>query len=49
LTFIPDLIVNSVVFFQLLRAAIEEVTNMNPDMSVEKIECMRQIEEVNER
>ncbi|XP_052774501.1 trichohyalin-like isoform X3 [Mya arenaria] len=32
----------------LLRAAIEEVTNMNPDMSVEKIECMRQIEEKSE-
>ncbi|KAL4235974.1 hypothetical protein ACF0H5_004362 [Mactra antiquata] len=31
----------------LLRAAIEEVTNMNPDMSVEKIECVRQIEEIN--
>ncbi|XP_060604242.1 uncharacterized protein LOC132757077 isoform X2 [Ruditapes philippinarum] len=31
----------------LLRAAIEQVTNMNPDLSVEKIECMRQIEEVN--
>ena len=31
---------------QLLAEAIRSVTEMNPDISVERIECMRQIEEV---
>ncbi|KAH3783391.1 hypothetical protein DPMN_161328, partial [Dreissena polymorpha] len=33
----------------LLRAAIEQVTEMNPDLTVDKIECIRQIEDLNER
>lgn len=32
--------------FQLLAEAIKSVTEMNPDLSVERIECMRQIEDV---
>lgn len=30
----------------LLAEAIKSVTEMNPDLSVERIECMRQIEDV---
>ena len=37
----------SVCILQLLRAAIEEVTNMNQGIEVEKIECVKQIKEVN--
>ena len=31
---------------QLLAEAIRSVTEMNSDLSVERIECMRQIEQV---
>ncbi|XP_056018449.1 protein 4.1 homolog isoform X9 [Ostrea edulis] len=33
----------------LLAEAIKSVTEMNPDLSVERIECMRQIEEIDGR
>ncbi|XP_022315600.2 uncharacterized protein LOC111119586 isoform X2 [Crassostrea virginica] len=33
----------------LLAEAIKSVTEMNPDLSVERIECMRQMEEVDSR
>jgi hypothetical protein len=34
------------IMLQLLAEAIRSVTEMNPDLSVERIECMRQIEQV---
>ena len=35
--------------FQALAEAIRSVTEFNPDMSVERIECVQQIEEVKDK